>query len=86
MKKLLSVAVAALALTVCGANLLITEAQSYAVGALDAVGLELVPAEGGRVGGPQTYKVTEKTLKNLKAGDTFVVENDGSVKKGKAKK
>jgi hypothetical protein len=79
----------AIAIIVCvavaltGAKLLITEAQSYVVGALSELKFEHVPAPGGVVGGPQKYRVTQKTIDHLRnianTGKTITVENDGSL-------
>ncbi len=83
MKRFAIVAVACLALTFTGAKLLITEAQSYVVGALDELKFEAVPAPGGAVGGPQKYRITQNTINHLRnvanSGKTITVQNDGSL-------
>jgi len=71
------------ALLLTGARVLITEAQSYVVGALDELKFENVPAAGGVVGGPQRYRITQKTIDHLRnlanSGKTVTVQNDGSI-------
>ncbi len=83
MKRFAIVSVACLALTFTGAKLLITEAQSYVVGALDELKFEPIPAPGGVVGGPQKYRITQNTINHLRnaanSGKTITVQNDGSL-------
>jgi hypothetical protein len=83
MKRFSLIAVACLALTFTGAKLLITEAQSYVVGALDELKFEPIPAAGGVVGGPQRYRITQNTINHLRnaanSGKTITVQNDGSI-------
>lgn len=59
----------------------ITEAQSYAIPAVEALGLEYIESE--EIGGPQKYRITQKTLnlltKYAKERRTIIVENDGSI-------
>jgi hypothetical protein len=75
--------IAASAIMLTGARVLITEAQSYVVGALDQLKFENVPAAGGVVGGPQKYRITQKTIDHLRnvanSGKTITVQNDGSI-------
>lgn len=59
----------------------ITEAQSYTCPAVEALGLEYV--DTGKIGGPQQYRVTQKTInlltKYAKEKRTIVIQNDGSL-------
>ncbi len=83
MRKLALALVVGVSSSLLGANLLITEAQSYVCGCLEQLKFEPVPAPGGVVGGPQRFRITQKTVDFLRntanAGKTITVENDGSI-------
>jgi hypothetical protein len=83
MRKLALALVVGVSTSLLGANLLITEAQSYVCGALEKLKFDPVPAPGGVVGGPQRFRITQKTIDFLRntanSGKTIVVENDGSI-------
>jgi hypothetical protein len=72
------------ALSLVGANFnLITQVQALVGGGLDTLGLEWVAPKNNVVGGPQTYAVTDATIKKLqgikKSGKHIVVDNDGTI-------
>ena len=58
----------------------ITEMQAKNGAALIELKFEHQPPKGGIVGGPQIYKVTKDTLKELKEETTVTVESDGTLK------
>ncbi|HEY2416050.1 MAG TPA: hypothetical protein VGI40_27660 [Pirellulaceae bacterium] len=83
MRKFAIAIVVCAASTVLGANFWITEAQSYVINGLTELKFESVPAPGGVVGGPQRFRVTQKTVDHLRnlanTNKTIIVENDGSI-------
>ena len=80
----LSIAIALCAAsTAVAANYWITEAQSYVINGLTELRFESVPAPGGVVGGPQRFRVTQKTVDHQRTiantNKVIIVENDGSI-------
>jgi hypothetical protein len=62
-----------------------TQVQAAVSGALQALGAEPVPAEGGVVGGPQKVNITEATVEKVQAlvGTTLIVESNGEIEEQK---
>ena len=83
MRKCACLIIASFALVTLGANNLATQDQALVAGAVAKLGFEGVPGKPGFVGGPQKFKVTEKTIKHLQAlmkeGSYIVVGSGGEI-------
>jgi hypothetical protein len=84
MKRFLCVAVAGVALSALGANLLITQDEALVSGALSTLKFESVRPQPGLVGAPPKFKVSKATLDHLeklhKEGKIIEVEGNGALK------
>jgi beta-lactamase class A len=84
MKKTLSAAIAAVALTLVSANYLITQDEALVSAALGELKFEAVPGKPGIVGAPPKFKVAKQTIQHLdklhKEGAIIEVQGNGAIK------
>jgi hypothetical protein len=84
MKNSLSAAIAVIALTLLGANYLITQDEALVSGALNELKFESVPGKPGVVGAPPKFKVAKQTIQHLeklqKDGAIIEVQGNGALK------
>jgi hypothetical protein len=84
MKKLACVAVAAVAVSLMGAALYISQDQALVSGALGELKFESVAGKPGLIGAPSRYRVTKQTIdfldKLAKEGKQIEVQPNGQVK------
>lgn len=84
MKKLACVAVAAVAVSLMGAALYISQDQALVGGALGELKFESVAGKPGLIGAPSRYKVTKQTIEFLdklaKEGKQIEVQATGQLK------
>ncbi len=83
MRQVLSSVVIVSALVLVSANFYISQFQAITEGVLGTLQLEALPNTTGVIGGPGTYKVTDKTIEHLKKlqkeNKHIVAHPDGSI-------